>query len=247
MRNRHNHRIFATRRVFRAHAGLTLIEVLVGMTLMAVIASAMSILVGAATRSKMITVTRSANTETTRRALDWISERLRNAGLDLDPTAQSQARCKDSVVAQDAALLPTANSVYVSGAILNTSKTTPYQFDTIGYYLGSDPGTGTAVVMEYRQSCSSGVTDVANNSQPLSSPKIPVTNLIFDYFDPNGTQVTDLTTPSSIQQIRMIRISITVQHAEGTSGVETVTLTRYVTLRNPEAGANGWVDVNEAY
>jgi prepilin-type N-terminal cleavage/methylation domain-containing protein len=247
MRIRHNHGIFGTRRAVRGHAGLTLIEVLVGMTLMAVIASATSILVGAATQSKMITATRSANTETTRRALDWMSERLRNAGLDLNPNAQSAARCKDRVVAQDAALLPTANSVYVSGAILNTSPTTPYQFDTIGYYLGSDPGTGTAVLMEYRQSCSSNLTDVANNSQPLSSPKIPVTNLTFTYFGPNGTQVTDLTTAASIQQIQMIQISITVQHAEGASGTETVTLTRYVTLRNPDPNVNGWVDVNEAY
>ncbi len=71
--------------------------------------------------------------------------------------------------------------------------------------------------------------------------------LSFSYFDPNGTEVTDLTTPSSIQQIRMIRVSITVQHAEGTSGGGTMTLTRYITLRNPQADANGWVDVNEAY
>jgi Tfp pilus assembly protein PilW len=233
--------------VIRAQTGLTAVEVLVGIMLMAVVTAAMSILVGAAVQSKVITATRSADTETTRRTLDWMSERLRNAGLNLNPNLQSVNRCMDRVVAQDSALLPTANSVYVSGEIINTDTIAGNEDITIGYYLGSDPATGAQVVMEYRQSCSSGLTDVADNSQPLSNPKITVAGLTFDYFGPNGDQITDLTTPSSIQQIRMIRISMTVQNSEGTSSIQIQTLTRDVTLRNPEPNANNWVDINEAY
>src|SRR4029077_6367344 len=190
---------------------------------------------------------RSVNIETARRTLDWMSERLRKAALNLKPSLQSANRCKDRIVAQDPPLLPTTNSLYVSGEIINTDTVAGNETMTVGYYVGSDPGTGNQVVMEYRQSCSAGATDVTDNSQPLSSPKVTVTALTFQYFGANGDQIIDLTTPSSIQQIRMIRISMTVQGSEGTSGSQTETLTRDVTLRNPEPNANNWLDVNEAY
>lgn len=247
MRARLGHQLDTTDAVIRGTAGFTLVEALVGLLLIGVVTGAMAILVGAAVQSKVITTSRSVNIETTRRTLDWMSERLRNAALNLNPNLQSASRCKDRVVAQDPALLPTANSLYVSGEIINTDTVAGNETMTVGYYLGSDPGTGNQVVMEYRQFCSSGATDVTDNSQPLSSPKTTVTDFTFQYFGANGDQITDLITPSSIQQIRMIRISMTVQGSEGTSGNQSETLTRDVTLRNPEPNANTWVDVNEAY
>lgn len=228
-------------------SGLTLIEVLVGLMLIGVITGAMAILVGAAVQSKVITTSRSGDVETAMRTLDWMSERLRNAGLNIDPAVQPAARCRDRIVAQDAVLLPTASSVYVGGEIINTDTVAGNEDITLGYYLGSDPATGNRVVMEYRQSCSSGATDVADNSQPLSSPRAAVTALAFQYFGANGDQITDLSTPSSIRQIQMIQVTLTVQGSEGTSGPQTETLTRNITLRNPEPNANGRVDLNEAY
>lgn len=234
-------------RAMTASCGLTLIEVLVGLMLIGVITGAMAILVGAAVQSKVITTSRSGDVETAMRTLDWMSERLRNAGLNVDPAVQPAVRCRDRIVAQDAALLPTASSVYVSGEIINSDTVAGNEDITLGYYLGSDPATGTQVVMEYRQSCSSGATDVADNSQPLSSPRAVVTALAFQYFGANGDLITDLSTPSSIRQIQMIQVTLTVRGSEGTSGPQTETLTRNITLRNPEPNANGRVDLNEAY
>jgi hypothetical protein len=176
-----------------------------------------------------------------------MSDRLRNAGLNLVPSAQAQLRCKDRVVAQDTSLLPTANSVYVSGDMLNTVTSPPYPLATIGYYLATDPGTGNQVVMEYNQPCSSGATAVSTYSTRLSNPKISVTNLALQYFDANGNAVTNLTTASAIRQIQIISISFTVQGTEGRSGVQTQIFQRYVQLWDPEPNANNWANLNENY
>ncbi len=214
---------------------------------MAVVGGAISILVGTAIQAKMISSVRSSDTETGRSTLEWMTERIRNAGLNLRPSAQTQLRCKDMVVAQDTSLLPTTASVYVSGEILNTNTVAGDEDVTIGYYLGSDPVTGAAVVMEYRQACSGGATAIATNSTSLSSPKLTITSLSFSYYNANGAAVTSLTSATQIRTIRIVSVSLTVQGSEGRSGVQTQTLTRYVLLRNPEANANNWLDVNENF
>jgi len=214
---------------------------------MAIVGGAISILVGGAVQSKMISSVRSADTETARGTLEWITERVRNAGFNLLPGGQTQLRCKDRVVAQDASLLPTTTSVFVSGEILNTDTVAGNEDLTIGYYLGVDPVTAAPVVMEYNQPCSTGATSIATYSKPLSNPSLTVTSLSFQYYDASGNTVAGLTTPATIRQIQIIGISITVQGAEGRSGVQAQTLTRYVLLRNPEPNTNNWVDQNEKF
>src|SRR5262252_5151280 len=125
--------------------GLTVLEVLVGIAVMAIVGGAISLLVGAAIQAKLISSVRSSNTETARSTLEWMTERIRNAGLDLQPSAQTQLRCKDMVVAQDPTLLPTTTSIYVSGNMLNAVTVQPYSDITIGYYLGADPVTGSTI------------------------------------------------------------------------------------------------------
>jgi hypothetical protein len=152
------------------------------------------------------------------------------------------------VVAQDTNLQPTANSVYVTGDIYNTSTSPPYPVATMGYYLAADPGgSGNQVVMEYNQPCSSGATSIATYSTRLSNPKISVTSLTFHYFDANGNAVTNLTTASAIRQIAIINVSLTVQGTEGRSGAQTQTFQRNVKLWDPEPNANTWVDLNENF
>lgn len=226
---------------------MTVLEVLIGIMIMAVVGSAIAILVGGAVQSKMISSVRSADTETARGTLEWMTERIRNAGFNLQPSAQAQVRCQDRVVAQDVALRPTATSVYVSGELLNTNTIAGDEDITVGYYLGSDPVTGAAVVMEYNQPCSGGATSIAANSRPLSSPNLTITSFSFQYYDANGNTVTNLTSPTTIRQIQIVRVSLTVQGSEGRSGVQMQSLTRYVFLRNPEPNANNWLDVNENY
>ena len=227
---------------------MTVVEILVASALMAVVVGAIAIMIGTSVQSKVISASRSADTETARVTLAWISDRLRNAGLNVQPSAQSQLRCKDRVVAQDTSLLPTANSVYVSGEMLKTDTTAGDQDLTIGYYLATDPGgSGNQVVMEYNQPCSSGSTAISTYSTRLSNPKISVTNLAFQYFDASGNAVTNLTSASAIRQIQIISIAMTVQASEGRSLTQTQVFTRYVQLWNPEPNANSWVDANENY
>lgn len=221
---------------------MTLLEVLVVIGLMAALAGSMSALVGVAVRSKLVVAVRSADTETARQALEWMSERLRNAGLNLVPGEQSEARCRDMVVAQDAALQPTAGAIYVNGEILNSDTVAGNEVMTIGYLLGNDPTTGNQVVLEYQQSCAAGALPA---TIPLSHPRVAVTNLTFDYFSSSGLRITDLTTPGEIRRVRLVRISLTVQGAEGRSGVQTQTWSRDVMLRNPEPNANDWKNPNE--
>src|ERR1700756_2343124 len=102
-----------------AQRGLTVLEVIVGIAIMAVVGGAVSILVGSALQAKMISSVRSSDTETARSTLEWMTERIRNAGLNLQPSGQPQLRCKDMVVGQDLNLLPTATSLYISGDMLN--------------------------------------------------------------------------------------------------------------------------------
>src|SRR3989304_1136935 len=181
-------------------SGMTLLEVLVVIGLMAVLAGSMSALVGVAVRSKLVVAVRSADTETARQALEWMSERLRNAGLNLVPGEQSEARCRDMVVAQDAALQPTAGAIYVNGEILNSDTVAGNEVMTIGYLLGNDPTTGSQVVLEYQQPCAAGALPA---TIPLSDPRVAVTNLTFDYFSSSGLRITDLTTPGEIPRVRL--------------------------------------------
>jgi Tfp pilus assembly protein PilW len=227
--------------------GLSVVEILVGAAIMFLVSGTISSLMGAAVRGKMITAGRTADTEVARRALDWMAERLRDAALNLVPSAQTQARCKDRVVAQDSVLLPTAGSVFVSGEILNTNAVAGDEDATVGYYLGADPVTGRQVIMEYNQPCGSGATSLSAYSTALTDPAVAIQALGFQYYDATGTQVTNLTSIPSIRQIAAIAVSLTVQAAQGTSGPQTETLTDIITFRNPEPNANAWLDFNENF
>ncbi len=227
----------------RSQAGLTLIEVIVAMAIMGFVATSMSTLVGAAVRSKLIVNVRSADTQAARQTLEWMAERLRNAAFNVKPTDASQAgypaRCRDRVVAQDSSLRPTANSVYVTGEILNLDTIAGNDMDTIGYLLGTVGDN--QVVMEYRAPCTGGTPTLT----VLSDPRITVTTLNFRYFAATGTEVTNLTSVTDIRRIHMIRVTLAVEGVEGRSGVQQQTWTRDIMLRNPEPYANDWINPSE--
>lgn len=213
--------------------GTSLAEVLVSAATMTLVIGSMAALVGAAVRGRMITAVRSADTETARATLEWMSERMRNAGLNVQPSAQPQLRCKDMVVAQDTGLRPHSTSVYVSGEILNTDTTAGNEVITIGYRLQS----GT--VMEDSSTCSGGW---APSSAVVSNPRITVTALTFEYFTRNGDQIAVPTTDvEQIRSIRSVRTTLTVQAQEGTSGVQTQTFVRMIMLRNPRPDTNNYL------
>lgn len=222
---------------WRGQAGNTLLEVLVALTVMAMLVGTLSILVGAAVRGKMIVAVRSADTETARRTLEWMSERLRNAGLNILPSAQSEPRCRDMVVAQVASLRPTADRIYVSGEIFNTDTVAGNEVITIGYRL-----QGGAVIEE-SASCAGGWIPVASG---VSDPRITVSKLSFRYFTRAGDEVT-VPTPNlgDIRSIRTVLVTLTVQGEQGRSGAQTQTFSRMVMLRNPRPDASNWLSPSE--
>ncbi len=224
-------------RCLSAQHGISLVEVLVAVATMSLVIGSLSALVGAAVRGKLIVAVRSADTETARQTLEWMSERLRNAGLNILPGAQAQPRCQDMVVALDSALRPRADRVYVSGEILNSDTVPGNQVVTIGYQLVN------GVVVEESSSCSAGWSPVTST---VSNPRVTVTGLTFEYFTRTGDQVTVPTTDvEAIRSIRIIRVALTVQAEEGRSGVQTQTFTRMVMLRNPRPDANNWLSTSE--
>lgn len=229
------------RAVLRGQAGVTLIEVLIAVVVMVLVMESLSLLVGAAIRSKMIVVVRAADTETARQTLEWMSERLRNAGLDILPSAQAQARCQDMVVAQDSSLRPQPDSVYISGEILNTNTTAGDEVITLGYRLAG------GVMMQDTSSCAGAWSPT---SAGLSDPRITVTppsgTSLFRYFTRAGDEVTVPTTDvEAIRSIRIILITLTVQGEQGRSGPQSQTFSRMVMLRNPRPDTNNWLSPTE--
>jgi type II secretory pathway component PulJ len=213
--------------------GMTLIEIVVALGVMAFVLGGLTVIVGAATRSKMIVAVRAADTETARQTLEWMAERLRNAGLNVLPGAQSQVRCQDMIVAQDVDLRPQADRVYVSGEILNSDTVAGNEVITLGYRLQEGR------VIEDRGPCT---TAWAPATAVVSNPSITVTGLAFEYFTRNGDPVAVPTTDiEAIRSIRVIRVGLTVQGQEGTSGVQTQAHSRLIMLRNPRPDTNNWV------
>ncbi len=217
--------------------GATLLELLVAVVVILMLMGSLSVLVGAAVRSKMIVAVRSADTETARQTLEWMSERLRNAGLNILPSAQAQTRCQDMVVAQDSSLRPQPDRVYVSGEIINTNTVAGDEVITVGYRL-----QGGAVIEE--QSSCAGAW--APSTAQVSDPRVTVTSLAFTYYDRAGDVVAVPTTDvNAIRSIRTLVITLIVQAQEGTSGTQTQTFTRAVMLRNPRPDSNNWLDPQE--
>ncbi len=248
-------------RAIHDQRGLTVLEILVASTLMIIVAGAISTLIGASVQAKMISAGWTNDTQSARKTLAWMADRVRQAGFNVDPKETSPVnqvgyptRCRDRIVAQDSTMYPTTSAVYFSGEIPFVSGSPGSSLTTIGYYLGTDATTGNAVIMEYNQICSAGADNIAGNSTELSNPKSNVTNLTFSYYDSNGSPITgaSLSTPSSIQKIAIVGIALTVQTTEAKYGKQTeVYLQRYVRLWDPEPNANnsnnGWVDQNENY
>ena len=223
--------------VLRDQAGTSLAEVLTAVIIMATMMGSVSTLFGAAIRGKVITAARSADTHAARQTLEWMTERLRNAGLNIRPSLQPQLRCQDMVVAQDSALRPQPDSVYVSGEIYNSDTTAGNQVSTLGYRLAG------GIVVEDSAPCSAGWTPA---TAQVSNPAVTVTALTFQYFQGNGAEVVVPTTDvDDIRDIRLIRVTLTVQAPAGTSGPQTQTFTRMIMLRNPRPDTSNWMPPQE--
>jgi type II secretory pathway component PulJ len=225
-----------TRRPPHGQAGLALVDVMVAVTFMTLATGAIAGLVGIAVRSKMIVAVRSADTETARQTLEWISERLRNAGLNVKPDAQPSL-CRDMIVTAVEALRPTPGQLYVAGEIFNRNPIPGDEVIVLGYRLAGGQ------VVEERSGCGAW----APATSRVSNPRVTVTGLAFRYFERNGAEVAvPAVDVEALRNIRVIQVSITVQGEEGRSGVQTQTFSRLVMLRNPRPDHNNWLPPQES-
>ncbi|MGQ0571671.1 MAG: PulJ/GspJ family protein, partial [Armatimonadota bacterium] len=212
----------------RGERGMTLIEVLAAMAIGSLMLSTIYLAVGTAVRSRLRVMSTLQNQQHGRLVVQWLGDRLRQAGYAVSYTS-SIPRCRDALVVEDPTLNPTSAQLY-----FNTDLAADGTPETIGFSVGLET-VGSASVNVVRQSvtdCATGATEqVASVTDPTS---VRVTSLSFAYYDANGAAVTDLTTPTGIRSIRMIRITLVEEASAGAQGTRSQTWTILVNLRNPD-------------
>lgn len=208
---------------------MTLVEVLATLAIGTIVLSSMYLAMGTAVRSRVKVGLTIHNQQHGRLAIQWMSDRLRQAGYGVD-TASPLPRCRDALVVEDAGLQPTATRIFFN-TDLDGPGALPTQ--TIGFYQGTEfvAGAAVPVLLQSVADCTTGAGTTAGSLMDPSS--VRVLSLQFQYYDAAGAVVTDLTSPAGIRSIRRVRITLQMR-AAGPRDVEDQTWQTTVTLRNPE-------------
>jgi hypothetical protein len=203
--------------------GVTILEIIVFLAIMGVIFLTIHFTLGNAISAKLTVSNRVVGQDQGRQTVEWIADRVRVAGFRADP-ASAIARCRNGIVSQDSQYYPTANALSVTGDVDNegTAETRTFKIETVG---------GVPAVTETVTECVTGATTSDKPITDTTSAK--VLSLTFAYYDANGTAVTNLTTPSSIQSIRDVGVTVQVRALAGRSGPTDQTWSTNVSLRNP--------------
>ncbi len=77
------------------------------------------LVIGNAVSAKLIASNRIAGQNQGRSVVEWIADRVRQAGFRADP-ASTFPRCRSGIVSQDASYYPTAATLSVTGDVDNT-------------------------------------------------------------------------------------------------------------------------------
>ena len=203
--------------------GFTLLELLVGLVITGLVFASVHLVIGNAVAAKLIASNRIAGQNQGRLVVEWIADRVRQAGFRADP-ASAIARCRNGIASQDASYYPTAATLSVTGDVDNsgTPQTRTFQIETVG---------GVPGVTETVLACAAGATA---SDQPLTDRvSVSAQSLTFAYFDSAGSPVTNLTSPTAIQSIRTVQITFQVRARLGRNGPTDQTWTTRVALRNP--------------
>src|SRR5215472_10574050 len=86
--------------------GLTFMELLVALSIMALIFGSIHLVVGNAIAAKLTVSNRIADQSQGRQVVEWLADRIRQAGYKANP-GSSIARCRNGIVSQDALYYPT--------------------------------------------------------------------------------------------------------------------------------------------
>jgi type II secretory pathway component PulJ len=201
--------------------GLTLLEVVAALSISVVAFASVHLTAGTAILGKLLTSSTVSKDQQGRKVVEWIADRVRQAGFRTAGT--SIPRCQDKISTQSG-YLPTTSQLWINADIENTGtpQTRGFQIETV---------SGVPAVTETVINC---VTGAATLDQPITSPTtVRALALQFDYYDANGTAVTNLTSPPAIRTIRYVKVTVQVQASAGAHGPSTQTWTTNIDLRNP--------------
>lgn len=217
-----------SRRSRHSERGMTLIEVLAALAIGSLVLSTMYLALGTAVRSRLLVASQLQSQQHGRLVLQWLGDRVRQAGYAVNYNSPIP-RCRDALVVEDASLNPTAAQLY-----FNTDLVGDGTVETIGFRLGTEI-VGGATVNVVQQSVTDCVNGAAEQLASITDPtSVSVVSLTFTYYDVNGAQVTNLTSPTSIRSIRMIRITLVERTSAGAQGTRDHTWTVTVNFRNPD-------------
>ena len=203
--------------------GLTLLEVVAALSISVVAFASVHLTVGTAILGKLLTSSTVSNDQQGRQVVEWIADRVRQAGFGTSATS-TIPRCRNGIVSQDASYYPTQSRLSVTADVDNdvTPETRTFQIQTIN---------GVPAVTETVIDCATGII---TGPYPITSPTtVKAVFLQFDYYDASGAAVTNLTSPPAIQTIRYIQVTVQVQASAGAHGPTTQTWTSNIALRNP--------------
>jgi len=212
--------------------GLTLLEVVAALSISIVAFASVHLTAGTAILGKLLTSTTVSKEQQGRQVVEWIADRVRQAGFRADPTSLAPYyRCRNGIVSQDSSYYPTTSSLWITADFDNDTSQKP---ETRGFQLGTV--SGIPVVTETVMPCP-GDNTVASSAQPItSSSSVKVLSLAFAYYDKNGTQLTPpftgSTAPGIIQSIRFVTMTVQVQANAGAHGLTTQTWSTGIALRN---------------
>jgi hypothetical protein len=204
-------------------AGVTFLEVIMALSIMALVFGSIHLVVGNAIAAKLMVSNRIADQSQGRQTVEWIADRVRQAGFRAS-SGSSFPRCRNGIVSQDSLYYPTTSAISITTDFDNegTAETRTFKVETVA---------GQPAVTESVTECTTGAT---TSDQPITdTTAVRVQSLTFAYYDVNGAAVTNLTSPAAIQTIRTVQVTVVVRALGGKMGPTDQTWTSQVTLRNP--------------
>ena len=204
-------------------AGLTFMEVVMALTIMALLFGSIHLVVGNAIAAKLMVSNRVADQSQGRQTVEWIADRVRQAGFRAS-AGSTFPRCRNGIVSQDSLYYPTTSSLSITTDFDNegTAETRTFKVETVA---------GMPAVTESVTECTTGAT---TSDQPITdTTAVRVQSLTFAYFDASGAAVTNLTSPPAIQSIRNVQVTVVVRALGGKMGPTDQTWTTQIALRNP--------------
>ena len=201
--------------------GLTVLEVVAALSISVVAFASVHLTAGTAILGKLLTSTTVSKEQQGRQVVEWIADRVRQAGFTTAGSAL--ARCQDKIATQSG-YLPTTSQLWVNADVDNDGmpETRGFRIETV---------SGVPAVTETVIDCATGAITL---DQPITSPtSVQVLALTFSYYDASGAAVTDLTSVPAIRTIRFVTVTVQARSTGVARGSTPQTWTSSIQLRNP--------------